>query len=333
MCYAPFHYLHHILSYPINISPFIMNNECISMPMLATNGSNWVNYRDHLVIILQVKKLSDHLVSDTLTLCYTIPGDVNSLTPAQCWANDEDLTLMILNALIPDTIYIQVKGSTNVKAAWDALKLLFEGCSHNWIMDLTNKLQFLKCSEGDNLCTHFLDLTNLCDQLLTMGKSFSDEDFATILLRSLPDSYKMQTSSVITLADMTNTTISPALIICMLSDEYDNCVCTGTAGNSGNSEALKAKDQGKGKKKQCNVQCENCNKKGHIKAKCWAKGGGQEGQFERDWRKGNCSDKDSSQDASTSNAEIEAWSTIKILDDSQIEAWYPSEMVRPAANA
>jgi LTR polyprotein gag-polypeptide-like protein len=115
-------------------------------------------------------------------------------------------------------------------------------------MDLTNKLQFLKCSEGDNLCTHFLDLTNLCDQLLTMGKSFSNEDFATILLRSLLDSYKMQTSSIITLVDMTNTAILPALIICMLSDEYDNHVCASKAGNSANSEALKAEDQGKGKR-------------------------------------------------------------------------------------
>jgi hypothetical protein len=102
-----------------------------------------------------------------------------------------------------------------------------------------------------------------------MGKSFSDKDFATILLRSLPDSYKMQTLSIITSADMTNTTISPMLIIYMLSDEYDNCIHTSTASNSANSEAFKAK--GQGKKKSHNVQCKNCNKKGHIKAKCWVK--------------------------------------------------------------
>jgi len=57
---------------------------------------------------------------------------------------------------------------------------------------------------------------------------------------------------------------------------------------------LKSKDQGK--KRPRNVQCENCNKKGHIKAECWAKGGGREGQFESDWRKGKRSDNDSSQE-------------------------------------
>ncbi len=132
------------------------------------------------------------------------------------------MALVTLCTLIPDAIYTQVKGSNTVKAFWDTHKTLFEECSCNQIIDLMNKLQFSKCLEGDNLCTHFLDLTNLCAQLLTIGKSFSDKDFATILLRSLLDSYKMQVSSIVTLVDMTNTTISPSFVICMLLDEYDN---------------------------------------------------------------------------------------------------------------
>src|SRR5260370_9717097 len=190
----------------------------------------------------------------------------------------------MLCASILDAIYTQVKGGNTVKALWNTLKTLFEGHSHNRIMDLMNKLQFLKCLEGDNLCTHFLDLTNLCAQLSTMGKSFSNEDFATILLRSLPDSYKMQVSSIVTSVDMTNTTISPSLVIRMLSDEYNNHICAAIAGKFAKDEPYKA--QGQGKKKPCNVQSENCTKKGHIKAECWAKGGGHEGQFKRDWRKG-----------------------------------------------
>jgi LTR polyprotein gag-polypeptide-like protein/Pol polyprotein len=310
------------------------------MPMLAIDGSNWVNYHDHIVPILQVKKLADHLVSDTPTPHYTNAGNINGLTPAQCWAKDEDITVVMLNTLIPDTIYIQVKGGNSVKALWDTLKLLFEGRSCNQIMDLTNKLQFSKCLEGDNLRTHFLDLTNLHDQLSTMGKSFSDEDFATILLRSLPDSYKMQVSSIITLADMTNTTISPSLVICMLSDEYDNHVQAGTAGKPPKNKAFKSEDQGKSKKRNHNAQCKNCNKKGHTKAKCWAKGGGREGQFEADWWKGRQGKKDdskpdSSKKASNNNAnstDIEAWAAIEVIDDPQAQAWYPDHIGEEVAN-
>ena len=34
--------------------------------------------------------------------------------------------------------------------------------------------------------------------------------------------------------------------------------------------------------------CSNCGKPGHTKEKCWAKGGGAEGQYPRSWKtKGN----------------------------------------------
>jgi LTR polyprotein gag-polypeptide-like protein len=317
-----------------------MSDECINMPMLTVDGSNWVNYHDHIVPILRVKKLADHLVSNTPTPRYMNAGNINGLTPAQHWAKDEDITVVMLNALIPDAIYTQVKGGNSVKALWDTLKSLFEGCSCNWIMDLTNKLQFSKCSEGDNLRTHFLDLTNLHDQLSTMGKSFSDKDFATILLRSLLDSYKMQVLSIITSADMTNTAISPSLVIHMLSDEYDNCVQAGTARKPPKNEAFKSEDQGKSKKRNCNAQCENCNKKGHTKAECWAKGGGREGQFEVDWWKGRQGKKDdskpdSSKKASNNNADstdIKAWAAIEVINDLQAQAWYLDHIGEEVAN-
>jgi hypothetical protein len=117
-----------------------MSDKCINTPTLAADGSNWVNYRDRLVAILQAKKLADHLVSDVVTARYNAAGNVNGLMPAQRWSDDEDTTLVILNGSIPDAIYTQVKGGTNIKAIWDALRLLFEGRSRNRIMDLTNKL-------------------------------------------------------------------------------------------------------------------------------------------------------------------------------------------------
>ena len=51
------------------------------------------------------------------------------------------------------------------------------------------------------------------------------------------------------------------------------------------------------------LKCENCNKNGHTKVKCWAKGGGQEGQYP-EWFKGK-------KDTQTSN-------TIKVVTDTHI---------------
>ena len=51
------------------------------------------------------------------------------------------------------------------------------------------------------------------------------------------------------------------------------------------------------------LKCENCNRSGHTKARCWEKGGGQEGQYP-EWFKGK-------RDTRTSN-------TVKAVTDSHI---------------
>ena len=42
-------------------------------------------------------------------------------------------------------------------------------------------------------------------------------------------------------------------------------------------EAFTTDSSKKKDKDKCKVECHNCHKKGHIKADCWAKGGGKEG--------------------------------------------------------
>jgi hypothetical protein len=58
------------------------------------------------------------------------------------------------------------------------------------------------------------------------------------------------------------------------------------------------------------VKCENCNRTGHTKIKCWAKGGGQEGQYP-EWFKGK-------KDLRTSN-------TVKTVTDTHIVWAYGSK--------
>jgi len=57
------------------------------------------------------------------------------------------------------------------------------------------------------------------------------------------------------------------------------------------------------------VKCDNCNQTGHTKAKCWAKGGGQEGQY-LEWFKGR-------RDSCTSN-------TVKTATETPIVWTYGS---------
>jgi hypothetical protein len=54
-----------------------------------------------------------------------------------------------------------------------------------------------------------------------MSKIIPDDEFAMILIRSLPPSYKSKASQMVTSADMNNTDITSKTVIKMIGDEYD----------------------------------------------------------------------------------------------------------------
>ncbi len=70
----------------------------------------------------------------------------------------------------------------------------------------------------------------------------------------------------------------------------------------------------KNKRKKRDLECFNCHKKGHIKTKCWVKGGGKEGQ--------GLKKKAGMRDGTTSaieDADVEAWAIIKEAEESTVE--------------
>jgi hypothetical protein len=91
----------------------------------------------------------------------------------------------------------------------------------------------------------------------------------------------MKVSSITTNSDLTDTdVVAPTKSI---GDEYDRLQARKRKGKKG--------DDKKDEKKKRDVECFNCHKKGHMKAECWAKGGGNEGGGPKS--KKNKKDKDS----------------------------------------
>lgn len=86
------------------------------------------------------------------------------------------------------------------------------------LIDLGRRLQTTRCGEEDNVCEHFERLAEMCEQLAAMGKSVSDNEFASILMGSLPSSYAPTLSGIAAAAEisawaMTNpkTKLSPRM--------------------------------------------------------------------------------------------------------------------------
>ena len=162
---------------------------------------------------------------------------------------------------------------------WEDLKKIFKGRTRNLLFDLGRKLQNTHCRDDDDIHIHFELLTNFREQLAAMGQSISDEEYVNMLMGSLPASYDPNISMITTNADMNASAITPATVICIITDEYDKCTLRKSKSKLSQDEAFTVDAQKIKKKKKSDVECFNCHKKGHMKSDCWVKGGGKEGQW------------------------------------------------------
>ncbi len=63
------------------------------------------------------------------------------------------------------------------------------------------KLQNTRCGDDDDVRTHFVKLANFREQLAAMGQSIPDQQYADILITSLPPCYNMHVCAITTNAD------------------------------------------------------------------------------------------------------------------------------------
>ena len=176
---------------------------------------------------------------------------------------------------VPDTVLSKIRFKTNAMEIWTTLKGLYEGHTTMIVVDMTRKLQNTKCGEDDDVHAHFTKLDNMRDQISAMGKNFSNEEYASILLGSLPSCYSSTTSGMNAAAYYSGQPTTPDGVVKLITDKYDRrMIAQGKSGN-GPEEAFTSQDR---KIDRSKIECYNCHKKGHYKSECWAKGGDKEGQ-------------------------------------------------------
>ena len=128
------------------------------------------------------------------------------------------------------------------------------------------------CKDNANIRTHF-------DTIRTMH-----EDFSAMLLGSLPPSYDSYLSAVTAALSVLETKLTPDALMLSIIDEFDGCtIKTHQSKDKGKEIVFHAESGSRkpwkgGQGSKMSVKCFNCHKKVHVKANCWAKGGGKEGQ-------------------------------------------------------
>ena len=207
----------------------------------------------------------------------------------------------MLGATLPDTAFIRIKDSTSVKAAWEALRKLYEEKSRALVADLIRRFRNKRCEEGGNVRSHFEELADLREQLAGIGRKVDDEDYTDTLLASLPASYDGACTAISASAKLGSTKLTSDILQQLILDEYERRNVSSNGQKK--DEAFNATEAKRRKKRD--IECFNCKKRGHIKAECWAKGGGKEGQGPK--RSGAAREKA----AAVEEIEPEAWAAIE----------------------
>ena len=101
------------------------------------------------------------------------------------------------------------------------LKGIFEGRSLPISVNLSQHLQNTRCGEDEDVQEHFAKLADMREQLVLMGESITNTKYRVILQGLLPASYSQTLTAIATMTMITGTNATPAVIIKLITDEYD----------------------------------------------------------------------------------------------------------------
>ena len=197
---------------------------------------------------------------------------------------------------------VKIKSLDSAKAMWNIVKADMTTKSTLYILDAEDQLTSMKLEENNDPKTHLLDMKQHFqimaqhhDNLIQMGSTVSDTRFSTIIMSSLPESYR-PTLQAITAAERANklsggqsAAIKYMDPIDFLIEEAQHHVINDEHGKNAelalaahakriNKHRHPKKKRSDGSADESEEVCNNCHKPGHNSRDCWSKGGGKEGQ-------------------------------------------------------
>ncbi|KAJ3559227.1 hypothetical protein NM688_g471 [Phlebia brevispora] len=117
-------------------------------------------------------------------------------TADQQWALEEVTVKQYIASSMPDSIFNRIKNGGTAKAIWELLTKYHQVRLCMVTVDLHTKMQSMHCSEKDNVRVHFKKLTDMYEQLLSMGTTLQDDKYTSIIFGTLPDSYNPLVSAM-----------------------------------------------------------------------------------------------------------------------------------------
>jgi hypothetical protein len=193
---------------------------------------------------------------------------------------------------------------TTAKDMWNAVKHDATTKSSLHQVNILNQLQTMKCPSSADPKTHlakvkahFERITEHHEFLCVTKAPVTDSTYATIIISSMPNTYRPTIQMVETTMKVTGKNLDLNDLIAIFIEEAEHHVM-GEAQAKHAEAAIITSQSGKihnkggeGKQKgKMDVVCENCHKPRHTKENCYHPGGGKEGQAPSHWKLGKKKD-------------------------------------------
>jgi len=195
------------------------------------------------------------------------------------WELDDQRVLAAIILRVSDDYLVYLDGLPSAKSAWEKLRNIFESKGSLTVTNLWRRLYRLQAAEDTLMEDHIRQLQEYLRVLRNRGETIEDRTIVNIIFASLPEIDFWETFT---------TSITMARIQ-LSSDDLIGEVLENDRRRRENKKdtIFKAKEGRSGRNKSNSATkktCGNCGIKGHLKADCWAKGGGKEGEAP-DWYK------------------------------------------------
>ena len=272
-------------------------NPVSNVPKLEVDGTNWVMFSTRLRIALTDKDVYGQLDGTSAK-----PDKTTDPDDYAAWLKKENQALNLLTQKLHDTTLTKVLSLDSAAKWWTAITNEFTVKSSHVVAAMRTSFDKMKCADNGNIRTHLDKLRAKYEDLIRVGVTVPQDQWATRIIGSLPEHYQKHLATIeaaaraaalATAKPAAGTTptstfsVSPDLLVSLAIEEYDRIAAGGTArgkgredtgvalsaANSGSNRGQSSANRGRGKPNQSKNSrprgvCWNCGGKGHVKSNC-----------------------------------------------------------------
>ena len=165
----------------------------------------------------------------------------------RAWKKEDAKASSALGKVISNSLFMEVAGLGTFHEMWEGVEDRIERITKHQKSNLRGRLNLMTCDKRSNLLTHLDDMESIYQQLASRNAKISDEDYVDAIIHSLPQSYSNLMTSLLTIYDEMNITVTPTGIKNAIRKEYKaQQTATASRNRRANEVALHADTRGRG---------------------------------------------------------------------------------------